>query len=43
MIHYHGTPIKVHRAWDVRAFLQPDTGATASLFESKHECGWCSI
>lgn len=35
--------IKVHRAWDVRAFLQPDAGATASLFESEQECGWCSI
>lgn len=40
----NGSPrkfIKVHRAWDVRAFLQP--GATSSLFESEQECGWCSF
>lgn len=34
--------IRVHRTWDVRAFLEAP-GATADLFESEQECGWCSI
>lgn len=34
--------IRVHRTWDVRAFLDAPS-ATADLFESEQECGWCSI
>ena len=34
--------IKVHRAWDVRMFLQPQT---MDMFDEtdEQECGWCSI